>query len=359
MKPTLTLLAALLLTPLAALHAAELVEVRRIWDLAPHNAFTDLLRFQGRWFCVFREGEGHGSPDGAVRVITSADGMKWESSSLIRLTPEGFSEMKPRILPQGFYMDLRDPHLCVTPDGRLMLNSCLTYNDRRNWQSLGWFSDDGKTWGKAVLIAEPQYWLWRVTWHKGIAYGVGRIATERIPRLYRSYDGRQFEVLVKDGDFFPHVPGPSEATIRFLPDDTALCLLRLNRVAGAKTDHGHLGIARPPYTHWTWKDLGMPIGGPNLIELPDKRLAAAVRLYDGKIRTALCWLDPPTGKLDEFLALPSGGDTSYAGLVFHEGLLWVSYYSSHEGKASIYLARVRLERFRKGSLSDLPSLPSL
>jgi len=26
----------------------------------------------------------------------------------------------------------------------------------------------------------------------------------------------------------------------------------------------------------------------------------------------------------------------------HEGLLWVSYYSSHEGKTSIYLAKVRL-----------------
>ena len=35
-------------------------------------------------------------------------------------------------------------------------------------------------------------------------------------------------------------------------------------------------------------------------------------------------------------------DTSYPGLVWHEGQLWVSYYSSHEGKTSIYLARVRL-----------------
>jgi len=41
----------------------------------------------------------------------------------------------------------------------------------------------------------------------------------------------------------------------------------------------------------------------------------------------------------ELLRLPSGGDTSYPGLVWHGGLLWVSYYSSHEGRASIYLAR--------------------
>jgi hypothetical protein len=60
------------------------------------------------------------------------------------------------------------------------------------------------------------------------------------------------------------------------------------------------------------------------------------------VRTALCWLDVEAGKLTEFLTLPSGGDTSYPGLVFYEGLLWVSYYSSHEGKTSIYLAKVKL-----------------
>ena len=39
--------------------SAALVEVRKIWDAAPHNAFTDLIRFKGQWFCVFREGQGH------------------------------------------------------------------------------------------------------------------------------------------------------------------------------------------------------------------------------------------------------------------------------------------------------------
>lgn len=29
-------------------------------------------------------------------------------------------------------------------------------------------------------------------------------------------------------------------------------------------------------------------------------------------------------------------------MVWYEHLLWVSYYSSHEGKAAIYLARVKL-----------------
>jgi len=68
------------------------------------------------------------------------------------------------------------------------------------------------------------------------------------------------------------------------------------------------------------------------------------RLYDdGRHYTAVCWLDPEKGTLTEALELPSGGDTSYAGIVWHDGLLWISYYSSHEGDhASIYLAKVKI-----------------
>ena len=47
-----------------------LVESRLIWNRAAHNAFTDLLRFKDRWYCVFREGTAHVSPDGALRVIS-------------------------------------------------------------------------------------------------------------------------------------------------------------------------------------------------------------------------------------------------------------------------------------------------
>ena len=80
-----------------------------------------------------------------------------------------------------------------------------------------------------------------------------------------------------------------------------------------------------------------------MLQLPDGRFVAVVRLYDAPIRTSLCWLDPASGKLTEAVKLPSGGDTSYAGLVWHDDLLWISYYSSHEGKTSIYLAKVRIE----------------
>lgn len=309
------------------LNAQESVEAIKIWDAAPHNAFTDLIRFDDRWFCVFREGQGHVSPDGALRVITSIDGADWESAALI--TSEN--------------SDLRDAKICVTPDDRLMLTGAGALHDTsvHSHQSLAWFSDDGFEWSEAVEIGEPDFWLWRVTWDEDAAYGVAYSTTEdRSTRLYRSRNGR---------DYVPVVPRlndegyPNESSIVF-EGNKALCLLRRD----GKPQTGLLGVADPPYVDWEWGDLGVRIGGPHMLILPDGRIVAAVRLYDGRVRTSLCWLRPE-GSLEEFVSLPSGGDTSYAGLVFHEDRLWVSYYSSHEGKTSIYLAKVELPPVRQVS----------
>jgi hypothetical protein len=313
---------------------AELVEVRKIWDRAPHNAFTDLVRFKGQWFCVFREGQAHVSPDGALRVLTSPDGEAWVSAA--RLTAANG--------------DLRDAKITVTPKGELMLSgaSALHPPAPAKHQSFAWFSADGKSWSPPVVIGDTNQWLWRTTWHRRTAYSIGYdTAGEKFIRLYSSRDGRQFDALVPrlfDEGY------PNESSVVFLPDDTALCLLRRD----GRPASGQLGTARPPYTEWKWKDLRVQIGGPHLLRLPDGRLVAAVRLYDGAARTSLMWLDADTGRLSEFLKLPSGGDTSYAGLVWHAGLLWVSYYSSHEGQTSIYFAKVRLPRKETGPQADLP-----
>jgi len=128
---------------------------------------------------------------------------------------------------------------------------------------------------------------------------------------------------------------PNESSLVFTADDTCYCLLR-------REAPGLVGKASPPYTQWQWKELGVQIGGPEMIQVPDGRFVGAVRLYDGP-RTALCWIDVQNGPLTDLVTLPSGGDTSYPGMVWHEGVLWVSYYASHKGKTSIYLAKVQLE----------------
>ncbi len=305
----------------SAAAAPRLISVRRIWDQAPHNAFTDLVRFQDRWFCTFREADQHVSSDGALRVIVSADGESWESAALIS-SPDS---------------DLRDPKLAVTPHGQLTLYGAAALHDRskHSHQSLAWLSSDGRTWSDKHEIGEPDLWLWRVTWFQGTAYGVGYgCGQDRVVRLYSSNDGTTFHPLVER---LYDVGDPNETALVF-EQEAVYCLLRRDGSPGSAL----LGLSRAPYTHWEWKDLGVPVGGPNMLRLPDGRLVAAVRLYDERARTSLCWIDPQAGRLTEFQELPSGGDTSYAGLVLHDGLLWVSYYSSHENKTAIYLAKVKL-----------------
>jgi len=300
----------------------QIVDFRRIWDRAPHNALTDLIRFREEWLCVCREGDAHASPGGVVRILASENGVSWNSAATL-------SDPKA---------DLRDPKLSITPDGRLMLNAAAAWHQPapNRHQSLVWFSPDGREWVGPKPIGDPDVWLWRVTWHKGIAYSAGYSTVDQTGvRLYSSFDGLRYKLIVPalhdQGD-------PNEATMLFQPGGSALLLLR--REAGEAT--AQLGSADAPYREWTWRDLGVRIGGPHAIRLPDGRMIAAARRYGGAWRTSLHWLDPNAGRLEEFLTLPSGGDTSYAGLVWHEGLLWVSYYSSHEEKTCVYIARVEL-----------------
>jgi len=210
----------------------EVVEVRKIWDKGAHNAFTDLVRWNEKFYCAFREGRGHVSTDGKIRVLESKDANLWESAVLAAL---------------GGY-DLRDAHLSVTPDGRLMLMGGAAPRKKDNQAAptgtFVSFSQDGERWIRPQIVVQQGRWLWRVTWHKGNAYGVSKASAYSV-----SY--------------------------------------------GAKE--------------------GMP------------------------------YIDVKNGTMTKLLKLPSGGDTSYPGLVWHNDMLYVSYYSSHEGKASIYLAKVKVK----------------
>ena len=116
---------ALLLAPLIAytedrVHAykeAEILSVQKIWNKARHNAFTDLVRFRGNWFCAFREAEHHWHPhdDGKIRILTSRNGKEWTSAALIAQKGE----------------DLRDSKLSITPDKRLMIVYFRRFNPTR------------------------------------------------------------------------------------------------------------------------------------------------------------------------------------------------------------------------------------
>lgn len=310
---------------------AEIVEVTKIWDKAPHNAFTDLIRWNGRFYCVFREGRGHVSTDGKIRVLGSEDADVWEPTALVAM--EG--------------RDLRDPHVSIAPDNRLMLVGGIAER-KKDGQSAPTaafvsFSNDGRNWTAPRVVTKPGRWLWRVTWHKGKAYGVSYGAGE---------DGPYIDLRVSpDGvNYHKHVEKlfakgrPTEVTLRFGNDDTCYALVRRDRLQNAPRSTV-LGVSKPGYAEWQWHDLGEEFnsfGGPNFIQIPSGRWIAAGRMFDGGVHTALTCLDVKAGKMVKLARLPGGGDTSYAGLVWHDETLYISYYSSHEGKTSIYLAKVKI-----------------
>jgi hypothetical protein len=60
-------------------------------------------------------------------------------------------------------------------------------------------------------------------------------------------------------------------------------------------------------------------------------------------QSILLLLSMTVESLEPMLELPSNGsDCGYPGMLWLDGLLWVSYNSSHEGKTNVYLARVQL-----------------
>lgn len=301
----------------------EIVSTKKIWDKAPHSAFTDLINFKENWYCIFRESDQHvGGSNGHIRLIKSVDdGKNWTTAAF-------FNE-------EG--IDLRDPKLSITPDGRLMILMGGTdygkdgiYVSRQPKVA---FSDDGENWGGFTQILEPHEWLWRVTWHEGKAYGVSY-------RFYQKWSTVLFESA--DGIFYRKItefdiPGnPNEATLQFLDSGEMIALVR-------RKGKAVIGKSFPPYVEWEWNEGSCPLGGPNFVILPDGSMWASGREIRGDKESTILAKMTPTG-FEKVLDLPSGGDdTSYPGMVYRDGYLWISYYSSHEeDKASIYLVKIKL-----------------
>lgn len=299
----------------------QLLWVQRAWKAGRHNAFTDLCYFRQRYYLVFRQASSHHSKDGFLRVMSSVQGKKWRTVAVLHHPAA----------------DLRDGKLVVTPEGTLQLLAAAAFHNKtsRAYQSYLWSSTDGKDWSEPQEVGEADYWLWRLSWLGDQAYAVAyKCGADRHIRLYQQNSAGQFDVLaprIYDQGY------ANEAALLFDKDNKAWCLLRKD------PDHGQLGYAAAPYQHWNWLDIGCRIGGPQAIFTPSGQILAVVRLYDQQVRTSLVTLDQQKGELTELMALPSGGDTSYAGMVLRGTELLISYYSSHQGRSAIYTALVAIE----------------
>ena len=313
---------------------AQVPKPTKIWDSAPHNAFTDLIYFEGKWYCTFREAPGHvpmkKGEEGKIRVIVSEDGDHWESFALLSLNN----------------YDLRDPKISMAANGKLML--LMGASNYKGAELIGRQSHVSFLNMNKKEFSEPKPvkidtdirtdndWLWRVTWNGKFGYGiVYQIEDPGTIHLVRTRNGKRYSSIA-----VMEVSGiPNEATIRVLSDNRMVVLLR--REGGDQ--EGYIGVSEEPFDQWFWRKIGFRIGGPDLFILSNASFLAGVRVYREDDNYMALYTGNLTSKWKEVMLLPSGGDTSYPGISIYGDDIWVSYYSSHEGKAAIYLAKIPLE----------------
>lgn len=311
-----------------------LLSITKIWDRGEHQGLTDLLQFKNKMWITFRQADTHyAGMDGFIRILSSANGVVWDLTTTLKL--DGW--------------DLRDPKLSIMPNGKLMLlagaSKYLSDKTRIDHCSLVAFSDDGEHFSSFYTLPLGDEWLWKLTWHQGVGYGVTYYWTNPQDRkapwrtsLYQTLDGLNYEKIT---DFL--IPGhPNETTIRFLLDGTMVALVRRD---GKGERNAWIGTSVSPYEDWIWNETNYHIGGPDFIVFNDDDMIAggrclAITPYGWFAKTALWRMS--TNSLYPLLFLPTSGDTSYPGLLYEAPFLWMSYYSSHEGKSCIYLAKFHL-----------------
>jgi len=310
-----------------------------------HNAFTDLVQWNGLFYLCFRHGESHASMDGDIRIMTSPDMKTWTPNATL-----------------DTYGDDRDPKFVVAGEKLyvyfgvwdLVHRSGADLPDRGVVRSYFVSTEDGKTWSKIQGVYEPGFWLWRIRHHDGYFYSAAYTAVRPKPdtretRILRSADGLNWELvslLTKD-----RLAG--EADLLWRPDGAVWVLTR----TGDKAGDAEWFTSDADMKTWTSKATGARIHAPAFATWKD-RVFVAGRDYQSEGSTTKVW-EIVDGNVVERLLLPSGGDTSYPGLIPDpkadangSPTFFITWYSQHENNpddrsqrhvSNIYAARIIID----------------
>lgn len=323
----------------------RVVSVRRVFYNAQHNAFTDLIRFKGRYYLAFRScPDGHGiHSSSSIIILGSDDTRTWQQVHRFSVRTR----------------DTRDPHFLIFKDKLFVYTGTWFCGDEKYKpqkydinEHLGYavWSADGEKWhGPEMLEGTYGHYVWRAATFGDKAYLCGRRKHEFAWTPNRKDAAKITESAMLESDdgliwkkvaLFQEHNG-DETAFLFEPDG------RVVAVARRGGNNAELCTSAPPYRQWQRKDLGQYIGGPLLVKWNDYYLVGGRKRENDRYRTALFWL--VDGKLHEFAVLPSDGDNSYPGFVrLSPTKALISYYSSHEkddtGKpiTAIYLAELEI-----------------
>ncbi len=248
-----------LAAPAAELPLAKVTNVRRVYHNGEHNAFTDLIRWRGKFWLTFRScPDGHSvNPTSSIRVLSSDDARNWK-------------EVHRFSVPKR---DTRDPHFLDFKDKLFIYTGTWYCGDgplpREQYdinKHLGyavWTADGQEFSGPQQLEGTYGHYIWRTAAHDGRAYLCGRrmrgyaqaVGQRELMQsaMLESDDG----LIWRFHSLFQESRG-DETAFAFEPNGDLLAVSR------SGSQPAQLVKAPPPYTQCTRKDLPEYIGGPLL-----------------------------------------------------------------------------------------------
>ncbi len=329
---------------------AKLLSVDRLYYDGRHNAFTDLIEWQGEYYVTFRSSEHHGLPPcGDILVFRSEDLLDWEECG--HISTDG-DDRDPKFVDAGDRLGI------VFGTWYPRWASRSLPNAEYDLISHVVTSRDGASWSSPRQVYGVNYWLWRIlTVDEGFLCAAYHFARRddrdmRTVHLLAGEDLLDWRLvgLMREG-------GGCGEPVLYEPDEGRLnCVIRTLEPG----NHSWLGQSEAPYRQWEWTDLGVMIHAPVVLPVEGGWICAG--------RSQVCDLPEGTAKPDSgahtsvwelteggarhVLTVPSAGDCSYCGLAYGpEGEVVMSYYSQHEWMplpkgqptpADIFLARFEM-----------------
>ncbi|APU95271.1 hypothetical protein BV902_02110 [Sphingobacterium sp. B29] len=299
----------------------------KIFDNSLHCAFTDLVRHNGAYFLVFRNGSDHGgSRDGTVVVLKSDDLKVWDRVKEFKYLSH----------------DLRDPKFLIDPNGKLVV-SCVGFL----YSATGYLLDRSfllfdldRERKEPILKQNVGFWPWKIERDGDSYYTIGYNSTTNILNLYGVSFAPSFKVLCN----FNHLgTSLTESVIRFY-DGKGYIVVR-------SKENLYIGIVEDltDLCNIKWKSFPIEeFGGPNFLKYKNTLLIAGrENIGQGNSaaynRTVLLKYDLASNEIIRAAVLDSQGDTGYPGMVMDKDILVMSYYSTTgENKAAIYLSKIKI-----------------
>lgn len=285
-----------------------------VYEDGKHNAFTDLCKYDNKFYLSFRNASNHITANdyGQIIIMESHDGIEWKY--LFTVAEEGCDLRDPKLIVDSFgYLNLYCGYsMDITPDivgskaGRIDISSKSV---------------------KLLNICDNK-WLWSVTWYNNVAYSV---AYDKDGVYFlKSKDGYDWEEFFEYNEIVCN-----EASLAFISGH-AQVVLRI-----ASQQNTLIGHADTPYLDWTFTEIPQVIQSPKLLPLMNGEYLLAGRMIENNTKQRTCALLKLNNSVitDTIWMSNSAIDIAYPGICTKDNNIYLSFYSGDWESANIYVKK--------------------